>query len=256
MGIFKFLKNLFSSKEVNGDTETSVEILESKVETNLFKAKDKQESVGKSFDEELRKLRRVKYSQSSFNLENRLEYEVLNYLVGKESSEYNVYWNLYIPYGINKHMQIDHLVVTGNTIYSIECKDLKTCTSIEAFAEHWECYYNSGKVFKNSNGADQNRKHIDVLRKYLKNLSFEYKSIVVLVVDDCFKGYLPNEEIILVRNKEFDLVYKLLDRKVKASSSFEITDEFIRVNKKIYECMNPSDEVVKSHRDYIEERYK
>lgn len=256
MGIFKFLKNLFGSKEANSDAQTSAESLESNIETNLSRAKNELESVEKSLDEEIRELRKVKYSNSSFNLENRLECEVLNYLVGKESSDYNVYWNLYIPYGGDRYMQIDHLVVTGDTIYSIECKDLKTCTSIEILGNHWECYYNSGNVYKSVNGADQNRKHIDVLRKYLKNLSFEYKSIVVLVVDDCFEGYIPSEEVVLVRNKEFDLVYKLLDRKIKASSEFNNANEFIRVNKKVYECMNPSEDIVKAHRDYIKERYE
>ena len=257
LGIFKFLKDLFNSSEKEAVVEPTIQAeLNEKIETKIFSPKQEIKVVGKSVDDSLKELRRLKYSQSNFNLKNNLECEVLNYLVAKENSNYNVYWNLYVPYGIGKYMQIDHLVVTDNTIYMIECKDYKTCTSLEVFAEHWECYYNSGKVYKSANGADQNRKHINVLKKYLKDLSFEYKSIVALVVDNNFEGYIPDEDVILVRKKEEDLLYKLLDRKIKNEYSSDINNEFVEVNKKIYSCMNPSEDVIKAHRDNIKEKYK
>lgn len=265
MGILKCLKNLFRKENSENDSdqknEESIKSRKEEVERSdlldLNSPKDKV-SLSESkrdVNEELKALRRKKYAQSNFNLENRLECDILNYLLGNECNCFNVYWNLYIPYNLKRYMQIDHLVVTGDTVYSIECKDYQNCTSIEVFAEHWECYYRSGKVYKSVNGVSQNTKHISILRKYLKEFNLDFKSIVILVVDDDFDGYIPNDEVILVRNKEFELIFKLLDRKLKYNCDESMDLHFVELNKKIYECMNPTEATVNSHKDYIKQRY-
>ncbi|MGL4655072.1 MAG: nuclease-related domain-containing protein [Sarcina sp.] len=261
MGIFKYLKSLFKKEETKDESVNEqrelVDTLETEGQWLRFINSNSVENdiSNKDINEQLKTLRRRKYTDSNFNLANRLECEVLNYLLGNECNCFNVYWNLYVPYSQNRYMQIDHLVVTGDTIYSIECKDYKTCTSIEVFAEHWECYYSSGH-YKNVNGVSQNAKHLSVLKKYLNDSSLEFKSIVVLVVADDFEGYIPDNEVILVREKEFELIFKLLDRKLKFNCDENMNQNFVELNKKIYECMNSSEEVVNTHKAYIEERYK
>ena len=266
MKILKYLKSLFGDKISDSDSEEvsnnsakefKGETLEAKV-TELSSLENKFNEIEskKNIDESLKKLRRLKYKESNFSLANRLECEVLNYLLSEECNCFNVYWNVYVPCGANRYMQIDQLVVTTNTVYAIECKDFKSCTSIEVFAEHWECYYKDGKHYKIANGVFQNTKHISVLKKYLKDFNLDFKSIVILVVDDDFDGYIPDDEVILVRNKEFDLIFKLLDRKLKVECDENVDHSFIELNEKVYKCMNPSSEIIESHRKYIEEKYK
>ena len=254
MKILKYLKSLFVDKISDSDSEEvsnnlakefNSETLEAKVsELNSLESKISINDSKKNIDESLKKLRRLKYTESNFSLANRLECEVLNYLLSEECNCFNVYWNLYVPYGANRYMQIDQLVVTTNTVYAIECKDFKSCTSIEVFAEHWECYYKDGKHYKIANGVSQNTKHISVLKKYLKGFNLDFKSIVILVVDDDFDGYIPDNEVILVRNKEFDLIFKLLERKLKFECDENVDHSFVEINEKIYKCMNPRCEVI------------
>lgn len=260
MGIFKYLKNLFNRDIDKNEIveDTSEEIQESNL-IDLTSLESKKVDINeskKNVDQELKKLRRLKYIESNFSLSNPLECEVLNYLLTNDSNCFNVYWNLYIPYGINRYIQIDHLIVTGNTIYTIECKDFKSCTSIEVFAEHWECYYRDGKHYKVTNGVSQNTKHISVLKKYLKEFKLEFKSIVILVVDDDFNGYIPDNDVILIRNKEFDLIFKLLDRKLKFDCDQTLDQSFTELNEKIYKCMNPSNKIIQSYKQCIEEKYE
>ncbi|MGL5575333.1 MAG: nuclease-related domain-containing protein [Sarcina sp.] len=263
MGILKYLKSLFINKANDNQMSKSDEnsnyneydIIQELNVVNLHQNKINLNGSKKESNEELKALRRKKYAQSNFNLENRLECEVLNYLLANECNCFNVYWNLYIPYSSKRYMQIDHLVVTGDSVYSVECKDFQNCISIEVFAEHWECYYRN-EHYKSTNGVAQNNKHIGVLKQYLKDYNMNLKSIVILVVDDNFEGYIPDAEVILVRNKEFDLIFKLLDRKLKFNCDENLDFEFVELNKKIYECMNQSYEIIKSHKDYINQRYK
>ena len=262
MGIFKYLKNLFNreNRDIDNDEldkNSSEEVQEPKlIELTPLEDKVNVNESKKKIDQELKKLRRLKYTESNFSLANHLECEVLNYLLTNDSNCFNVYWNLYVPYGANRYMQIDQVVVTGNKIYTIECKYFKNCTNIKASGEHWDCYYRDGKYYKTANGVSQNTKHISVLKKYLKEFKLEFKSIVILVVDDEFNGYIPDSEVILIRNKEFDLIFKLLDKKLKFDCDQIIDQRFVELNNKIYECMNPNNNIIQSHKKYIEERYE
>lgn len=257
MGILKFFKSLFSNKTSvesatlqsnNNDDSDNIVVVE----------KVQEVQAQKSVDQKLKDLKRKKYTHSQMSLANKLECETLNHLLSRESSSFNVYWDLYVPYGSNgDYMQIDFVVVTGETIYAVECKEYKTCTNIEVQGSQWKCYYNSGNVYLNANGVDQNSKHVDVLRKYIGDNSFDYKSVVALVVSDDFCSDINDEELIIVRLSEWEILFKMFDRRVKDSFCDEcIGDNFVEVNEKIYGCMNVSQEIVEEHKRRIKEKYK
>ena len=254
MGVLKFFRTLFSSNTVvdenKRDNQKEVNLKDSNLSVNREWGREK------SVDEKIKVLRRLKYTQSSMDLDNNLEKEVLNYLISRESSNFNVYWNLYIPYGKDKYMQVDLMVVTGETIYVLECKEYKTCTNIEERDEKWLCYYDSGKVYKNPNGIDQNKKHIDVLKKYLNDFSYNYESVIPLIVADEFNSQINDNDVVIVRRSEFDILFKILDRKIESEKCLEcIGENFVNVNNKVYACMNASDEIVEAHKENIKIKY-
>lgn len=254
MEIFKFVKKLFSKKEKQVETtNTKEEIVADNVRTLNIKV---EKGLERSVDEKLKMLRRKKYTHSTMSLDNNLECEILNYLLARETSSFNIYWNLYVPYGENRYMQLDFVVVTGDTVYVIESKEYKTCTSIEDLGEQWRCYYNSGRVYENANGLDQNNKHVNVIKKYLGDDSFNYKSVVALVVSDDFNADLSDDDLIIVRASEFEILFRMLDRRIVPSKCDEcISNNFVSFNEMIYDCMNVSDEVIDSHRKRIEDIY-
>ena len=254
MGVLKFFKNLFSSntqvEENKEETQRAVYLEKEDLSVNREWGREK------SVDEKIKILKRLKYTQSAMDLDNNLEKEILNYLISRESSNFNVYWNLYIPYGRDKYMQIDLMVITGEIIYVIECKEYKTCTSIEKQGEQWLCYYNSGHVYKNPNGIAQNDKHIDVLKKYLSDFSFNYESVVPIIVADDFNSEISDNDVIIVRRSEFAVLFKILDRRIESEKCLECIDEnFVNVNKSVYKCMNATEEIIQGHKENIKIKY-
>ncbi|MGL4739208.1 MAG: nuclease-related domain-containing protein [Sarcina sp.] len=257
MRIVEAFKKLFKkdklSKQKNKVTQINIE-KECEIEDNVAEIIQKKKNTYSNIAENLSYMRRTKYKESSMSLANRLECEMLEYLLAREKLDFAVYWNLYVPYSNDDYMQIDNIIITGDTIYVIECKDYRTCIGIDEIRESWKCHYPNKKVYKNMNASSQNKKHISVLKKYLGIDNYEFKSIVALIVSDDFKGYLAEDDIYLVRDRERNILFKLLDKKIKDSDK-EIDDCFVKINSRVYECMNPSNDIIEKHKNKIKARY-
>lgn len=230
MSIFNSLKNIFFKKYID----------ENKNKQLLEKQDDLCESKKKSVDQELKILKRKKYTNCDINFENKFKYRVLDYLLSRESSSFCVYWDVYIPIiGTNDYIKIDNLVVTGDTIYIIDCNEYVGCLNIDVKNDKWKCVYNNGSKYDNTNQILKNYKNIDIIKKYIKSDSYNLKSIVVIMVEDEFFTDMNNDELIILRKYEWEILFKILDKRIKSSKCEGcINREYVSINNKLYNCMN------------------
>ncbi|MGL5634250.1 MAG: nuclease-related domain-containing protein [Sarcina sp.] len=248
MKILKVLKK-FLGHEIEDEKsfkDIKNEEQECLIEDNITEFIENKREVYTSFAQKLSAIRRDKYIQSSMSLSNKFECEILEYLLAREDFNFNVYWNAYVPDGKNKYIKIDNIIITGDTVYIIECKDLRTCIGIKDLGSSWKYYYENKKDNKAVNLFYETEKYIKILKEYLGINNYQFKSIIALVVSDKFSGYLEADNICLVRNKERNVLFKLLDKKIIKLDT-NIDECFVKINSRVYECMNPVVDIIDTY---------
>lgn len=195
--------------------------------------------------------------------ENELEKEVITIFKNIRSKKNEVFWNVYPTYrkyNGEGYVQVDIVYVTENKVYVIECKDYKTCINIMGNKEmkNWEYKYKN-KSYKSLNPIYQNEVHISVLAEYL-NLDEKYfESIVVFITGNNIGKVVEADEIIYLKDekrKELEAKIKMKINKNIGSLNQNKKLDIEKISNDLFEVMNPSEEIVAKHKEYIEKKRK